>query len=392
VTAHSSGRGFADLYFYLALGAIHFHFVSYFISLVQIPRMLEGKSDWLIGLVVGGLGLSGMVARPLAGVLVDGGGRQRWLRVGAAATVLTFAGYALSPDPWVMLGFRLLHGVAMGLFTTSLLAMVTAMLPERSRGLGVGVYQSANAVAQLYAVALAVALTVLTSFEFVFMVGAGASLLAGLLGMFIVERERPVTAVVPWRRREWISRSGLAPSIVFLAMTTTFGAVQAFLPAFALERDLGNIGLFYSVYGFSLLGARSLSGALSDRIGRGQVGAAVAGDGRGSNARALAGAVAGGVARGGGALRCLFRGGAGDGGGNRGRPHAAAAAGRWHGDVHDGVGRRRGAGRRAAGATDRGDVVCGRLRALRAVSAVGDRGLSAVGAHASAGGRRLGCG
>ncbi len=271
VTAHSSGRGFADLYFYLALGAIHFYFVSYFISLVQIPRMLEGESDWLIGLVVGGLGLSGMVARPLAGVLVDGGGRQRWLRVGAAATVLTFAGYALSPDPWVMLGFRLLHGVAMGLFTTSLLAMVTAMLPERSRGLGVGVYQSANAVAQLYAAALAVALTGLTSFEFVFMVGAGASLLAGLFGMFIVERERPVTAVVPWRRREWISRSGLAPSIVFLAMTTTFGAVQAFLPAFALERDLGNVGLFYSVYGFSLLGARSLSGALSDRIGRGQV-------------------------------------------------------------------------------------------------------------------------
>lgn len=267
----TNGRGFANVPFYLALGAIHFYFVAYFISLVQIPRVLEGEADWLIGLVVGALGLSGMAARPLSGVLVDSGRRQLWLRVGAVGTVLTFAGYALSADPWVMLGFRLLHGVAMALFTTSLLAMVTGMLPERSRGLGVGVYQSANAVAQLYAAVLAVALTGLTSFEFVFMVGAVSSLLAGLFGLFIVERVRPLAASLPWRRRQWISRSGLAPAIVFCAMTTTFGAVQAFLPAFALERDLGNVGLFYSVYGFSLLASRSLSGALSDRIGRGQV-------------------------------------------------------------------------------------------------------------------------
>ena len=271
LNSDACGRGFANVPFLLALGAIHFYFVSYFISLVQIPRVLEGEPVWLIGLVVGALGLSGMVARPLSGVLVDGGGRQRWLRAGAAATVVTFAGYALSADPWVMLGFRLLHGVAMALFTTSLLAMVTGMLPERSRGLGVGVYQSSNAVAQLYAAALAVTLSGLTSFEFVFMLGAAASLLAGLFGMFIVERARPARVSLPWRRRQWISRTGLAPSIVFLAMTTTFGAVQAFLPAFTLERGLGNVGLFYSVYGVSLLASRSLSGALSDRIGRGQV-------------------------------------------------------------------------------------------------------------------------
>ena len=49
------------------------------------------------------------------------------------------------------------------------------------------------------------------------------------------------------------------------------GAVQAFLPAFALERDLGNVGLFYTVFAIPLLLSRLLSGALSDRVGRGRV-------------------------------------------------------------------------------------------------------------------------
>lgn len=259
--------------FSAALFSVHFYFASYFISLVQVPRALEGEPDWLVGLVVGALGLSGMLARPVTGVLVDSGGRQRWLRVGAVATAVTFVGYALSADPWTMLGFRLLHGVAMALFTTSLLAMVANMLPERNRGLGVGVYQSANAVAQFYAAALAVALSAVTSFEFVFLLGAVAAGVAGLSGLLIADTpssSRP-TAATPLRQRQWISRTGFAPAVVFLAMTTTFGAVQAFLPLFALERDLGNVGLFYSVYAAALLASRAVSGALSDRFGRGPV-------------------------------------------------------------------------------------------------------------------------
>lgn len=266
-----SQRRLMSMPFGIALFSVHFYFAAYFISIVQVPRVLVDEPDWVVGLVVGVLGVSGMAARPLAGVLVDNGDRQRWMRVGAIATVLTFLGYALSSDPWVMLIFRLVHGAGMALFTTSLLAMVTGFLPERSRGLGVGIYQSSNAIAQLYAAALAVTISGLTSFQFVFMLGAVAAMVAGLAGVFIVEPESERLPRVPWLKRQWISRTGVAPAAVFLSMTTTFGAVQAFLPLYALERDLGNVGLFYSVYGFSLLISRSISGALSDRFGRGPV-------------------------------------------------------------------------------------------------------------------------
>ncbi len=265
-------RELGTLPFTLAVFSVHFYFVAYFISVVEIPKSLEGEPDWLVGLVVGGFGVAGMVTRPLAGVLVDSGNRQRWLRVGAVGTAVAFAGYALSVDPWTMLLFRLLHGVAMGLFTTSLLAMVMALIPERGRGLGIGLYQSSNALSQLYASAAAIWLTAVTSFEFVFLVGAAASGIALLFGMFVADRAPGAPSEPPpWGERQWISRTGLVPALVFLTMTTTMGSINAFLPLFADERSLGNVGLFYSVYALALLPARLLSGALSDRVGRGPV-------------------------------------------------------------------------------------------------------------------------
>ena len=239
---------------------------------MNVPSSLSSEADWVVGIVVGALGLAGSLTRPLAGVWVDSGERERWLRIGGAGTVVAFVGYGLSLDPWVMLGFRAIHGVAMGLFTTALLAMVASHIPPRQRGLGVGLYQSGNAVAQLYAAPLAVWIAVATSFELSFLVGAVAAGVALAIGAMVRDLDAPVARPsVPWRRREWVSRPAVAPAVVFLSMTTTVGAIVAFMPLFVEERDLGNPGLYYTVWGALLLAARFGSGPVGDRFGRGAV-------------------------------------------------------------------------------------------------------------------------
>ncbi len=271
-TAEASGvrRELGGWPFVLALLAVHFYFVAYSMSVVGVPQSLEGQPDWLVGLVVGSMGISGMVTRPLVGVWVDGGNRRRWQRLGGVLTVVAYAGYALSPDPWVTIAFRLVHGVAMGLFTTAQLAIVSGMLTERRRGLGMGLYQSANAVSQMYGAPLMVALALGWSFPAAFSVGAVFSLLAVGTAVFIPDHEGARLAAVT-RARVWITRPAVAPALVFLTMTTTVGAIQAFLPLFASERGLGNVGLFYTVWGLALLVSRAFSGGLSDRVGRSQV-------------------------------------------------------------------------------------------------------------------------
>ena len=255
--------------FGLATFAIHLYFVSYGISIVNVPSSLANEPDWVVGIVVGALGISGMLTRPLIGISVDTGARERWAGIGGVGTVIAFIGYGLSLDPWVMLGFRLLHGVAMGLFTTALLAMVAGLIPERQRGMGVGLYQSGNAVAQLYAAPLAVWLALESSFEVTFFLGAIAAGLAFAVGAMVHDREPPKPKPhVPWARREWVSKHALVPALVFLTMTTTVGAVGAFLPLFTEERDLGNPGLYYTVWGATLLVTRFIAGAAGDRYGR----------------------------------------------------------------------------------------------------------------------------
>ena len=264
-----AGPSLTSFQFAIATLAIHLYFVSYGISIVNVPSSLSNEADWVVGIVVGALGLAGMFTRPLVGVWVDSSAREPWLKIGGAATVVAFVGYGLSLDPWIMLIFRGIHGVAMGMFTTSLLAMVASHHRQERRGVGIGLYQSGNAIAQLYAAPLSVWIATQASFEAAFFTGAAAAGLAFMVGAAVRDLEPPVARPpVAWRQREWISKHALVPAIVFCTMTTTVGAVGAFLPQFSEQRDLGNPGLYYTVWGTLLLGSRFLSGALADRFGR----------------------------------------------------------------------------------------------------------------------------
>ena len=266
------GPSLTSLQFAIATLAIHLYFVSYGISIVNVPSSLSSEADWVVGIVVSGLGFAGMFTRPLVGVWVDSSSRERWLKIGGLGTTIAFVGYGLSLDPWIMLVFRGIHGIAMGMFTTSLLAMVASHIPEARRGVGVGLYQSGNAIAQLYAAPLSVLIATQASFEWAFFAGAIAAGLAWLVGSIVRDLEPPPDGPrIAWGDREWVSRHALIPAIVFCTMTTTVGAVGAFLPQFAAERELGNPGLYYTVWGAALLGSRFLSGALADRFGRARV-------------------------------------------------------------------------------------------------------------------------
>lgn len=258
--------------YFFALFAVHSFFVAYSMSLVEVPRALKGEPEWVVGFVVGVFGIAGMVTRPLTGVWVDrGGNRQRWVRAGAVGVALSFVGYAFPLGPWVMVIFRCMQGVSMGIFTTAMLAIVGNLLPPERRGSGLGLYQAANAAAALYGAALAIFVIDRFGFAAAFLLSGGAALLALILATGTGDPMAPPPRVAgtPGRGlRGLISPTAVLPALVFACVTTPWGTITAFLPLFALERDLGNVGLFYTAAGLAQLTARMSAGWIGDRIGR----------------------------------------------------------------------------------------------------------------------------
>jgi MFS family permease len=51
-------------------------------------------------------------------------------------------------------------------------------------------------------------------------------------------------------------------------MTMTFGSIVSFLPLFVQEHQLGNPGVYFTIYSVVVLFSRPISGKLSDRLGR----------------------------------------------------------------------------------------------------------------------------
>jgi MFS family permease len=251
-----------------AVIASHLYFLTYHASIAEVPRALSDQPPWIIGIVVGAMGVSGMLVRPLVGVWLDGGNRVRMAKIGAIGTTIAFIGYALDLGPWPMTVFRLLHGLTMAMFTTALLAVVGASVPAARRGTGVGLFQTSGAVAQLYAAPVAIALMDTAGVSTTFLLTAGAAFISLVTASMVRDSHPPAvrTTHVPWGQRAWVSRAALLPGIVFLSVTTPWGAVTAFLLEFADERSLANPGLYYTVVAVSQVVSRASVGWLADRL------------------------------------------------------------------------------------------------------------------------------
>ena len=252
----------------LAVIASHLYFFTYHASIVEVPRALTHQPPWIIGIVVGAMGVAGMIFRPLVGVWLDGGNRVRMAKLGAIGTTIAFIGYGLDLGPWPMLVFRLLHGLTMAMFTTALLAVIGASVPPERRGAGIGLYQTAGAVGQLYAAPIAIAIAVVAGMNITFLLTAGVVFVSLVAASMVHDTHAPavVTTPVPWRQRAWVSKTAFLPALVFLSVTAPWGAVTTFLIEFADERALSNVGLFYTVVAVSQVGSRASVGWLADRL------------------------------------------------------------------------------------------------------------------------------
>ena len=242
-----------------------------------------GAGEAHVGFIIGVFALAAMVPRPIAGDLADRIGRRPLVLLGTAVFALAPLGYAVVETIPGLLLLRLFHGTGMGFGPTAATVIATDLTPPDRRGAAMGVYGLASAVALAAGPYLGGELVRRLGFTGTFLTATAIEAGALALAWTLPETRpaggapAPATARVEpalargrlarfWHR--WFSTAAVYPSGLVLALYVSYGGLAALLPLFAERRQLGNAGLFFTVYALVSLAVRSPAGRLSDRVGR----------------------------------------------------------------------------------------------------------------------------
>ena len=257
--------------FSLALLANLFSFCSMYLLLATLPLYVVaiGGTVTDAGIVLACFTLTAVIVRPWIGRLSDRRAKKTIMLVGAVILAASSLLYHPAHSVPLVMAVRVLHGVGWAAFGTAASALAADLAPPSRRGEAMGYFGVGMSVAMAAGPALGVFLVGRAGYGALFLTAMVVSAAAVLMTVGIAEPRRESMGAPPqsgWR--SFILPSALFPSAVLFTNALTYASVVALLPLFAEEGDLGNPGLFFTVFAVIVLVIRGPLGRLSDRRGR----------------------------------------------------------------------------------------------------------------------------
>lgn len=247
--------------------ATFFIFCAFQIIMPVLPKYVQalGADERIVGLVTGIFTISALLARPFVGRELDRGGRKNLYLSGLVVFFLAVLGYLWAPSIVILMTFRLIHGIGWAGASTAAGTIVADIVPQARRGEGMGYYGMASTLA--IAIAPAIGLTLLVKYDFssVFFVSLVLTVGAFLIGRAINIKTNHTH--VSDKKPALFDIRALKASLVMFFMTFSYGGMVTFLPLYAQEKGIENIGPFFTIYALGLLITRPLAGKYYDRKG-----------------------------------------------------------------------------------------------------------------------------
>lgn len=242
-------------------------FTSFYFLLVTLPIYILqlGGTKSEIGLIIGVFTISAVLLRPFMGREVDRSGRKNILLAGTLIFLLSMLLYNYTTSVTSLLLLRVFHGIGWGAATTAASTLIADIAPPSRRGEAMGIFGMSANVAMAFGPALSFWLlhaSGVPDFPRLFSAGAAIAIVSLLLLLPITE-----TGVVH-PKTSLFSKEALFPSVLMFTVTLTYGSIVSFLSLFAQEKNMGNPGVFFTVFAIVLIFVRVLAGKLSDIKGR----------------------------------------------------------------------------------------------------------------------------
>jgi len=258
--------------FWLLSFALFFFMISFNIILPELNDFITnmGAPDKK-GLIISLFTISAAISRPFSGKLSDTIGRKKVMLTGMiVATVVTL----LYPVSGLIsfLALRFLHGFSAGFLPTGATALVTDILPENKRGVGMGIWGTFISVGIGFGQIFSSWITQEFGLTYLFFVGSVFALLSGIMIAFIKET---LPDPVPFKgnlllikRSDIIEPDVIPAAIVMFCQAISTGIVFVVTPDISAFLDIDNKGWFFGFYMISTIGIRLFASSLSDHIGR----------------------------------------------------------------------------------------------------------------------------
>ena len=257
--------------FSLAILANLFSFTSMYLLLATLPLYVVAIGGTVsdAGIVLACFTLTAVIVRPLIGRLSDRRSKKAIMLAGAVVLAASSLLYEPAHSVPLLMAVRVFHGIGWAAFGTAASALAADLAPASRRGEAMGYFGVGMNVAMAIGPALGVFLVGRTGYGALFLTAMVLSAAAALTTVGIADpRRKADRAAVQRGWRSFILPSALFPSAVLFTNALTYASVVALLPLFAEQAQLGNAGLFFTVFSVVVLVLRGPLGRLSDRRGR----------------------------------------------------------------------------------------------------------------------------
>jgi MFS family permease len=224
------------------------------------------------GLIITLFSISAMISRPFSGKLSDTIGRKKVMIIGIVIGGCVTLLYPLFGLAAFFLFLRFMHGFSAGFAPTGATALITDVLPQNKRGVGMGIWGVFFSVGMGIGQALGSPIKNTLGMNSLFFISAISACLAIIMVTMLKETlPNPVKFKFSLLKITW--KDVLEPSVIpaFIVMTLSAAATGMTLvitPEISGYLGIENKGWFFLFYVISTMLVRLFASSISDIIGR----------------------------------------------------------------------------------------------------------------------------
>jgi len=224
------------------------------------------------GLIITLFTISAAISRPFSGKLADTIGRKKVIYLGIICSFIVMLIYPLSYSVLFFLILRFLHGFSAGFAPTGATALLTDLIPEKSRGHAMGIWGTFISLGIGVGQTLGSWIYLSFGFTILFLIGALFSLIAFILVFWIketlVNQQKFNFKLLRISRKDVFEPNVLPAAFVMLLSAMCSGMIFVLTPDLSTYLGISNKGFFFGIYVIATILIRLLTSSLSDRIGR----------------------------------------------------------------------------------------------------------------------------